>query len=137
MPLSFPRGGYLAGRLLEFDLICSVLVVFLSEKCSTFRSFLQSIQHGGPRYRVVDIYVKTVLLILFKGFPNRFSSAGFFPSRIHCPILYGEFVEIEIDTFKYWVCRFTLATRYDVIGICRLTWQSLWSCLEPDVSRTK
>ena len=36
--------------------------------------------------------MKTVLLILFEGFPSRFSFVGFFPSRSYCLVIYGEYI---------------------------------------------
>ena len=36
--------------------------------------------------------MKTVLVILFEGFPNRSSFVGFVPSRSYCLILYGRFI---------------------------------------------
>ena len=49
----------------------------------------------------IRLYVKTVLVILSEGFPNRFSIVGFFPSRSYCFIIYiwEIYTELEIETF--------------------------------------
>ena len=102
MPFAFAfgHGEYLAGRLLEFDLIVSIGVVFC-RRHAVVCSFLQSTKQEGQWYRAMGFHVKTVLVILFEGFPNRLLLVGFSPSRSYCHIFYGNYAEPEIETFWY------------------------------------
>ena len=55
-------------------------------------SFLQSAKQRGRCYWAMGFYVKTVLVTIFQGFPNRFSLVGCYPSCSYCLILHWRFI---------------------------------------------
>ena len=61
----------LAWGLLEFDLMRVSIGIVLCRGRAVIRSFLQIKKQGRQHYWAMGFYVKTVLVILFEGFPNR------------------------------------------------------------------
>lgn len=62
---------------------------FFYRRRDAIYSVLQSAKKGGRCFWAMGVWVKTVLMSLFKGCPNRRSLFGFFPCRSSCLILYG------------------------------------------------